>query len=175
MSNNEQIQAMVAPFIGVVSTEKIDAGVRFLSAINAVYTSAEPVIHTIGDEFVSRINKLPEKEKEQFFKEFKGEEDMVIIHKKTFAEQCSELHDCLPVNPTKDALTELHNQMIDHITELEALCLNALYHHQGSSSAVGQPIRKALGMGQFDRITEDQLKTIHNVRALQSAIAEGKA
>jgi hypothetical protein len=51
------------------------------------------------------------------------------------------------------------------IAELEALCLNALYHHQGASSAVGQPIRKSLGMGEFDRLTEAQLKIIQNVRA----------
>lgn len=59
------------------------------------------------------------------------------------------------------------------ITELEALCLNALYHHQGASSVVGQPIRKALGIGEYARLTEAQLKIIHNVSAPYAAIAEG--
>lgn len=36
-----------------------------------------------------------------------------------------------------------------------ALCL-ALYHHQGGSSTVGQPIRKILGMGQHDEMTHEQ-------------------
>lgn len=58
------------------------------------------------------------------------------------------------------------------ITELEALCLNALYHHQGASSAVGHPIRKALGIGEFDRLTEAQLNIIHNLRAPYAATAE---
>lgn len=39
------------------------------------------------------------------------------------------------------------------------LLLWALYHHQGASSDVGQPIRKALGIGQCDRLTEEQLAT----------------
>lgn len=52
------------------------------------------------------------------------------------------------------------------ITELEALCLNALYNHQGASSAVGQPIRKALGIGEHDRLTEERLKIIQSVRTL---------
>ena len=36
-----------------------------------------------------------------------------------------------------------------------ALCF-VLWHHQGGSSAIGQPIREMLGLGQFDRMTSDQ-------------------
>lgn len=54
-----------------------------------------------------------------------------------------------------------------HIKELEAACINALYHHQGASSVVGQPIRKVLGIGQFDRLTDAQIAT------LKSAMQEG--
>lgn len=38
-----------------------------------------------------------------------------------------------------------------------AALLWVLWHHQGGSSPVGQPIRFALGMGQFDRLTPEQL------------------
>jgi hypothetical protein len=66
----------------------------------------------------------------------------------------------------------LEYQFKNRITELEALCLNALYHHQGASSVVGQPIRKALGMGKCDYITEAQQKIICNVRAPYAVISE---
>lgn len=48
------------------------------------------------------------------------------------------------------------------INALEAVCLNALWHHQGASSLVGQPIRKVLGVGQFDRLTDAHIKTLKN-------------
>ena len=37
------------------------------------------------------------------------------------------------------------------------LLLWTLYHHQGGSSAVSQTIRKALGIGQFDHLTPEQI------------------
>lgn len=39
-----------------------------------------------------------------------------------------------------------------------AALLWVLWHHQGASSKIGQPIRFALGMGQYDRLTEHQVK-----------------
>lgn len=39
----------------------------------------------------------------------------------------------------------------------ESALLWALYHAQGGSSPVGQPIRKLLGIGQFDHLTEQQI------------------
>jgi hypothetical protein len=41
--------------------------------------------------------------------------------------------------------------------ESRAMLLNVLWHHQGGSSPVGQPLRKLLGIGQFDRLTSEQL------------------
>lgn len=38
-----------------------------------------------------------------------------------------------------------------------AALLWVLWHHQGGSSPVGQPIRFALGMGQHDRLSDDQV------------------
>lgn len=37
------------------------------------------------------------------------------------------------------------------------LLLWALYHHQGGSSEIGQPIRRSLGIGQFDELTPAQI------------------
>lgn len=45
--------------------------------------------------------------------------------------------------------------------------LFCLWHHQGGSSKIGQPIRAALGIGEFDRLTDDQLAA---AKRIQSAI-----
>lgn len=42
--------------------------------------------------------------------------------------------------------------------QMEAALLWALYHHQGGSSTIGQPIRRLLGIGQHDRLTAEQLE-----------------
>jgi len=41
--------------------------------------------------------------------------------------------------------------------KMESALLWALYHHQGASSVVGQPIRKLLGLGQYDRLTDEHI------------------
>jgi len=41
--------------------------------------------------------------------------------------------------------------------KLHGLLLWALYHHQGANSPVGQPIRAALGIGQHDHMTPEQI------------------
>lgn len=55
------------------------------------------------------------------------------------------------------------------------LLLWALYHHQGASSEVGQPIRKALGIGQYDRLTDEQIATAKSAGALNSEVAKRSA
>ena len=40
--------------------------------------------------------------------------------------------------------------------ESRAMLLNVLWHHQGGSSPVGQPLRKLLGIGQHDHLTGEQ-------------------
>lgn len=60
---------------------------------------------------------------------------------------------------------ELHPKLTAAVKAAEqyrGLLLWTLYHHQGGSSDIGQPIRRALGIGQHDRMTDEQ-------------IAEGKA
>ena len=44
------------------------------------------------------------------------------------------------------------------LENLRGLLLWALYNHQGANSTIGQPIRKALGIGQFDRLTNEQIE-----------------
>ena len=41
--------------------------------------------------------------------------------------------------------------------QMESALLWTLYHHQGGSSNIGQPIRKLLGIGQHDRMTDEQI------------------
>lgn len=41
--------------------------------------------------------------------------------------------------------------------QMESALLWTLWHHQGGSSHIGQPIRKLLGIGQHDRMTDEQL------------------
>jgi hypothetical protein len=53
-----------------------------------------------------------------------------------------------------DYLSRLHEQ----IDQMRGLLLWALYHHQGGSSTIGQPIRKALGLGSHDRLTHEEIK-----------------
>lgn len=63
---------------------------------------------------------------------------------------------CDPVNKLLDP----DASSIEHHPErqnLEAALLWVLYHHQGGSSNIGQPIRKLLGIGQFDRLTDEQI------------------
>lgn len=47
-----------------------------------------------------------------------------------------------------------------------AALLWVLWHHQGGSSKVGQPIRFALGMGQHDRLSEHQVREAQRWEAL---------
>lgn len=50
------------------------------------------------------------------------------------------------------------NSLRDENAKLSALLLWALYHHQGGISEVGQPIRRALGIGQYDHLTPSQIE-----------------
>lgn len=45
----------------------------------------------------------------------------------------------------------------DEIESMRGLLLWALYHAQGGGSPVGQPIRRALGIGQHDHMTAAQI------------------
>lgn len=44
-----------------------------------------------------------------------------------------------------------------------------LWHHQGGNSPVGQPIRTVLGIGRFDRLTDDQVADAKRWDKQQSA------
>ena len=60
----------------------------------------------------------------------------------------------------------------------EAALLWTLYHHQGGSSNIGQPIRKLLGIGQFDRLTDEQIteaKAFFEAHSVCSEAAESAA
>lgn len=59
--------------------------------------------------------------------------------------------------PTPPAVVEPPELSPDFTDTARAALLWVLWHHQGGSSPVGQPIRFALGMGQHDRLNEHQL------------------
>lgn len=63
---------------------------------------------------------------------------------------CDPGNDC--IDPDADTIE--HHPMRQ---QLESAALWSLWHHQGASSIVGQPIRKLLGMGQHERLTDAQL------------------
>jgi hypothetical protein len=71
-----------------------------------------------------------------------------------------------------DRLRAGYAALYDREALLCALLVWALYHHQGGSSEVGQPIRKALGLGPHDRIGEEMLVGAKRVVAELQSNAE---
>lgn len=63
---------------------------------------------------------------------------------------------------TQDAIDEALMEYISKVEkerdELLAALFWVLWHHQGGSSGTGQPIRKLLGIGQYDRLTDEQVE-----------------
>ena len=54
-------------------------------------------------------------------------------------------------------LADLRSRIETIQSEEQAALLWTLWHHQGGSSHIGQPIRKLLGIGQHDRLTDEQI------------------
>lgn len=81
------------------------------------------------------------------------------------AEGCCGNRECLPsFRRTKAALEQSERESTDPIeVRLEftdsarSALLWVLWHHQGGSSPVGQPLRFALGMGAHDRLSDHQI------------------
>lgn len=48
-------------------------------------------------------------------------------------------------------------QLESEAKRMRGLLLWALYYHQGGSSEVGQPIRRFLGIGEYDHLTPEQI------------------
>jgi hypothetical protein len=60
-------------------------------------------------------------------------------------------------NPTEKTVPLYREAPAVAVNEQHPGLLWALYHHQGGISPVGQPIRAALGIGQHDRLTDEQI------------------
>lgn len=71
-----------------------------------------------------------------------------------FAKVCG-LIDALAAQPPAVAAPE--EMSPDFTDTARAALLSVLWHHQGASSPVGQPIRFALGMGAFDKLSDHQI------------------
>ena len=63
-------------------------------------------------------------------------------------------------DPTNELIDQADDCIAHHPKRLqmEDALLWTLYHHQGGSSHIGQPIRKLLGIGQHDRMTPEQIE-----------------
>ncbi len=57
--------------------------------------------------------------------------------------------------------------------DVKAALLFCLYRHQGSGSLIGQPIRTALGIGQYDNLTTEQLEIARRVKSQLSTNTDG--
>lgn len=58
-----------------------------------------------------------------------------------------------------------------------AMLLNVLWYHQGGSSEVGQALRVILGIGEYDRLTDDQVaeaKWIDGLLGAASSVSIGE-
>lgn len=71
----------------------------------------------------------------------------------------------------REAVTSLESERLanailtDESDRMRGLLLWALYHHQGGSSPVGQPIRKALGIGCHHAMTVGQIRAASDAAA----------
>ncbi|WP_434033554.1 hypothetical protein [Cupriavidus sp. a3] len=66
---------------------------------------------------------------------------------------------------------QLHTASIMMSRHSRAMLLNILWHHQGGSSPVGQPIRALLGIGRHDQLNDEQLAEAKWIDALLAAQA----
>ena len=64
---------------------------------------------------------------------------------------------------------QLAQRVQDEVRRMHGLLLWALYHHQGASSPVGQPIRRALGIGEHDHMTPEQIELAKAMGLLHGA------
>jgi hypothetical protein len=59
--------------------------------------------------------------------------------------------------------------------KMRGLLLWALYHHQGGSSTIGLPIRAALGIGEYSRMTPGQIEEAQRAGGvLPKAVADSE-
>lgn len=79
-----------------------------------------------------------------------------------------------PSHPTiKESLTVESRSEVDGMSRnSRAMLLNVLWHHQGGSSPIGQPLRKLFGLGQHDRMTDDQIEEAKRIAAIFSKFSD---
>ncbi len=83
------------------------------------------------------------------------DEDMAAVGRATMA--AIETHADIGWHPS-DCPSEIVGDLRNQRDELRDLLLWVLFHHQGATSPVGQPIRRALGIGKYDQLTVDQIR-----------------
>lgn len=89
---------------------------------------------------------------------------------RTYAQACNETHPQLSAELSE----RFGPQPAVAVNEQHPGLLWALYHHQGGNSPVGQPIRAALGIGQHDRLTDEQIaKAKQWAEAAKKGVCDG--
>jgi len=63
-----------------------------------------------------------------------------------------------PIEDTEHQVVLDKTELAALLNKYHDLLLWTLYHHQGAHSDVGQPIRAALGIDQFDTLTDAQIE-----------------
>ncbi|MFA6060919.1 MAG: hypothetical protein WC756_22160 [Taibaiella sp.] len=62
----------------------------------------------------------------------------------------------------QESLDNYLERLNNTLDNANGLLLWVLYNHQGGNSDIGQPIRKFFNIGQFDELTEEQVKQAKN-------------
>ena len=69
-------------------------------------------------------------------------------------------HEGYTADQMKEYALAARADLLKQNEELKAAALWVLYHHQGGLSPIGQPIRRLLGIGQWDDLTDEQMATV---------------
>lgn len=64
----------------------------------------------------------------------------------------------------RDALQQRCEELLTDNAKMKQLLLHFLYHHQGASSVIGQPIRILFGMNDHEHMTDDQIAIAKQVQ-----------
>ncbi|MBO3002273.1 Lar family restriction alleviation protein [Stenotrophomonas maltophilia] len=101
-----------------------------------------------------------------------GMQMAVAVHEARAAELNAAVHSLKEALAARQPVGEPGEMSPEFIDTARAAIAWVLWHHQGGSSPVGQPLRFALGMGQHDRMTDHQIAEAKRFAAWANATTE---
>lgn len=140
----------------------IDAGLKLLALLDTVSSGYYP---STGNDEDDPTHFDPDnkdhlaqlwKRLDNIFDSAPGFQGRIIFGGVTLLDPRNEV-----VDPDDDCIA-LHPKLkkaMDNAERFRGLLLWTLYHHQGANSDIGQPIRRALGIGRHDRLTPEQIES----------------